>query len=95
VVNNGGRLPADLAAVRFACGGTHVARSSGGYGWTVRAVFCNYIPDFLPMAFVKETSQGWQQLSVRTWINAAAVQYRAPDRKRSKTTPLDSRRCDP
>jgi len=32
---------------------------------------------------------------VRTWINAAAVQYRAPDRKRSKTTPLDSRRCDP
>jgi tetratricopeptide (TPR) repeat protein len=34
----------------------------------VRAVFCNYVLDSLPMAFVRKTAGGWQQLSVRTWI---------------------------
>jgi tetratricopeptide (TPR) repeat protein len=33
-----------------------------------RAVFCNYVLDVLPMAFVRKTAEGWQQLSVRTWI---------------------------
>jgi tetratricopeptide (TPR) repeat protein len=42
----------------------------------VRAVFCNYILDVLPMAFVRKTAEGWQQLSVRTWINDDAAVLR-------------------
>lgn len=34
----------------------------------LRAVFCNYVLDVLPMAFVRKISEGWEQLSVRTWI---------------------------
>jgi tetratricopeptide (TPR) repeat protein len=35
----------------------------------LRAVFCNYVLDVLPMAFVRKTPEGWQQLSVRTWMS--------------------------
>jgi tetratricopeptide (TPR) repeat protein len=42
----------------------------------VRAVFCNYVLDVLPMAFVRKTSEGWQQLSVRTSINDDAAVLR-------------------
>ena len=45
-----------------------------------RAVFCNYVLDVLPMAFVRRTAEGWQQLFVRTWIpddEAVLRQYTA------------------
>jgi hypothetical protein len=34
----------------------------------VRAVFCNYVLDVLPTAFLLPTESGWQQLCERTWI---------------------------
>ena len=34
----------------------------------LRAVFCNYVLDVLPMAFLMKTGEGWEQLAVRAWI---------------------------
>ena len=42
----------------------------------LRAVFCNYVLDVLPMAFLKRTAEGWEQLSVRTWITDEAAVLR-------------------
>ncbi|MFB3827866.1 MAG: SAM-dependent methyltransferase [Bryobacteraceae bacterium] len=43
------------------------AAEAGG-AEAVRAVFCNYVLDVLPAAFLRRTPAGWEQLWVRTWI---------------------------
>lgn len=42
----------------------------------LRAAFCNYVLDVLPMAFLRKTAEGWERLSVRTWITDEAAVLR-------------------
>ncbi len=52
----------------------HALQASGAC--RVRAVICNYVLDVLPSAILRKRPQGWEQLSIRTWITDDATLLR-------------------